>query len=246
MSSELSHELLLLLSRLAAEEDEHRIKEAFREVVNSLQHDVTVGEFAELVDGPALEVATPRTHFGAFPISAAGEAFETERAALEAAAASLAALLEGLSSRQLLRRRERALERDIEVATYELNARTETYRMLLDSVEDAVYLWSVAPDGDMTCREANAAARRMLGYSYEQFIDSAPFFLVADDTQPCLADYLDRLRRERSLRFETIHAAADGTRIPVVVTARLAESGGEPVVVSAVRDLQRSPSNADG
>ena len=241
MSSKLSHELLLLLSRLSAEEDEQRLKEAFRESVNSLQKDIVLGEFAEHVDGPALEVATPRTHFGAYPIPAAGEGVEAELAALDAAASSLAALLESLSRRQLLRGRERALERDIEVATYELDARTETYRMLLDSVGDAVYLWSIAPDGHMTCREVNAAAQRMLGYSYEDLIGSAPFFLTADDAQACLADYLDRLRRERSLRFETVHAAADGSHVPVEVSAHLTESGGVPVVVSAVRDLRRSP-----
>lgn len=232
-SDRLSHELLLLLSRLVNERDEHRVIAMFRETINGAHGAAVLGRFCECRDGPRIELSTPRTHFGGYPLAAelTPEAF----AAVTAAAETVAVVLEGLADRRADLERERRLERDIEAATYELSARADTYRILLDTLPEAVYLWELGQDARLRCLELNDAAGRMLGYSRDEVVGLTPQRLTATPGAPCVSDFVEVLRRESRCSFTTSHRGRDGHAVPVGVEATAMNTGGRTYVVTTVR-----------
>jgi PAS domain S-box-containing protein len=234
-SDRLSHELLLLLSRLVNEHDEHRVIAMFRETVNRAHGAAVVGEFREYPDGPRIELATPRTHFGGYPLDAelTPEAF----ASVTAAAETVAVILEGLAERRADLERGRRLERDIEAATYELSARADTYRILLDTLPEAVYLWELGPDARLRCLELNDAAGRMLGYSRDEIVGLTPRQLTAAPGGHCVSDYVEVLRRESRCSFTSSHRRRDGRAVPVHVDATAMNTAGRTYVVTTVRPV---------
>ena len=237
MDGQLSYQLLQLLGHLAEEGDETRILSSFRETVNTCQNHVQLGEFVDRADVPGLEIATPRTRFGVYPFVEPGHLDPPSGwlAALRAAAAALAVRLESLAAQRRLSERERRLERDIHVATYELNARAETYRVLLDSISDAVYLWIVDDAGRLTCSEANAAAGRMLGYDNDELVGAEPTLLVKGGRHRSVGDYMARIRRDGRHVFSTVHTARNGSPVPVDVAAHLVDTPLGTAIVSAAR-----------
>lgn len=237
----LSHELLVLLARLAHEEDRQRIIGLFRETVNKVGGRRIVGEFEEHPDGPAVELATSRTRFGGYRLGPEAHNMSPEvRATLTAAAGAVAALLEAAAERAAAREQERRAERDIEVATHELSARAETYRRVLDNLGDAVYLWHIEGGGTLTCLEANGAASRMLGYGREDFVGVSPAFLTGSTGSCSVADVVEGLLRDPHCRFSATHERRDGTAIAVEVDACALETRGTTYIVSSVRAVGAS------
>jgi PAS domain S-box-containing protein len=236
MGDRLSHELLLLLSRLVEERDEGRVIALFRETVNGAYGRPVVGPFRTDPDGPRIELATPRTRFGGYPLVSDAELTPEAFASVTAAAETVAIILEGLADRRADLERERRLERDIEAATYELSVRADTYRLLLDSLPNAVYLWELGADDRLRCRELNDAAGRMLGYEREEIIGRPPECLVNDSGEPTVSDYVGVLRAELRCAFATSHQTRDGVTIPVDVEAAAMDSEGRIYVVTTVRE----------
>lgn len=217
---QLSHELLLLLARFADEEDEASIIRLFRETVNSAHGSELIGEFRDHPDGPNLPLATARSCLGGYPLRDEPDTLSPDvLATLHAAAGAVAVILEARTSREEIRSREHRLERDIEVATRELSVQTESYRLVLDNMQDAIYLWELRRDGTLRCMEASAAASRMLGYGRDELVGLSPADLTGDPGRRSVADCLPRLRRESRCSFTTIHASSDGAGVPVQVEA---------------------------
>lgn len=216
----LSHELLLLLARFADEDDEASVIRLFRETVNSVHGSELMGEFRDHPDSPNLPLATARSCFGGYPLRNEPDTLSPDvLTTLRAAAHAVAVILESHARRNELRTREHRLERDIEVATRELSAQTESYRLVLDNMQEAIYLWELGSDGALRCMEANAAASRMLGYGCDELVGLTPAELTGDPARSSVADCLPRLRRASRCSFATVHAASDGSRVPVQVEA---------------------------
>ena len=229
----LSHELLLLLARFADEDDEASVIRLFRETVNSIHGSELMGEFRDHPDGPNLPLATARSCFGGYPLRDEPHTLSPGMlTTLRAAAHAVAVILESHARRNEVRTREHRLERDIEVATRELSAQTESYRLVLDNMQEAIYLWELGSDGALRCTEANAAASRMLGYGRDELVGLSPAELTGDPARRSVADCLPRLRRELRCSFTTIHASRDGVALPVQVEAYALITDGAFYVVS--------------
>ena len=234
---QLSHELLLLIARFAAEDSEAGAIRLFRDTVNAVHGSELIGEFTADPEVPNLSLATPRTCFGGYPFADEPHAVTPDvLATLRAAADAVAVILESHAGRHEVRSRERRLERDIEVATRELSAQTESYRFVLDNMQEAIYLWELGSDGALRCMEANAAASRMLGYGREELVGLSPADLTGAPERRSVADYLQRLRRESRCSFTTTHASRDGADVAVEVEASaLITDATLHVVTRAVR-----------
>ncbi|NBF41893.1 MAG: PAS domain-containing protein [Spirochaetes bacterium] len=231
----LSHELLLLLARFADEDDEASVIRLFRETVNSIHGSELMGEFRDHPDGPNLPLATARSCFGGYPLRDAPHTLSPEMITmLRAAAHAVAVILESNATRNEVRTREHRLERDIEVATRELSAQTESYRLVLDNMQEAIYLWELGSDGALRCMEANAAASRMLGYGRDELVGLRPADLTGDSARRSVADCLPRLHRESRCSFATVHVASDGAGVPVQVEAYALATDAAFYVVSRV------------
>lgn len=217
---QLSHELLLLLARFADEEDEASVIRLFRETVNSVHGSELMREFRAHPDGPNVPLATARSCFGGYPLRDEPHTPSLDMlATLRAAADAVAVILESNARQHEIRAREQRLERDIEVATRELSAQTASYRLVLDNMQEAIYLWEMGSDGALRCMEANAAASRMLGYGRDELVGLSPADLTGDSERRSVADCLPRLRRESRCSFATVHASSGGAGIPVQVEA---------------------------
>ncbi len=238
-TGQLSHQLLLLLSQLGEETDERAVVQRFREGVNALQAQFLLGEFTDSCPGPQLEVASPSTRFGAYPLSPRGGHANTEDlAGLAAAAGLVARIIESVSERHRFLEPGHCSERDLEVAIYQLKAENRNLLKLLDTVRDALYLWETDACGSLRCTQANAAAERMLGYEADELFDASPSFLVSGGTALSVADHLEELRLTGYSLFKTTHYTRDGSPVPVEVTAQLSRPERREVVATTVRDLR--------
>jgi len=118
-----------------------------------------------------------------------------------------------------------------------LKTSESTYRLLLQNANDAIYVHAVTPDAPRRFFDVNDKACEMLGYTREEFLTmDVPQVDVPEQAERMPA-ILEKLLTERRVLFETEHAAKDGRRIPVEVSARLFDLRGAPTVLSVARDI---------
>lgn len=111
------------------------------------------------------------------------------------------------------------------------------YRMLFDNVNDAVLLLEIEGDekpGKFI--EVNNVACRRLGYSREEFRTLSVKDISAQNENDQLR-YFRKLRQEKTVTFQSVHRAKDGTLIPVEQSARYFTTGGTAYILSIARDL---------
>ncbi len=112
------------------------------------------------------------------------------------------------------------------------------YRTLLDSANDAVFVFDLEDDGRPgRFREVNKAASRLLGRARDDLQGASAAGLIepepGGDTFEAL---LATLRSRTHLMFEGFLAAARGEPVFVEASARLIELGGRPTVLLIARD----------
>ncbi len=122
--------------------------------------------------------------------------------------------------------RRRAEERERESET--------TYRDLIDSVSEAVYV----QDGEGRFLDVNAAAERMYGYERETFIGRTPEFLSAPGRNDLakVAEKVATALGGEPQSFEFWGRRRDGTVFPKDVSLAPATYFGRPVVIAVGRD----------
>lgn len=119
-----------------------------------------------------------------------------------------------------------------------LKASEERYHQLFESVNDAIFLRPLSPEGTGgNFIEVNRVACERLGYSREELLQKSPA-----DIDPCTD--LEQVRRQaeqllkgQGVIFEAVHQAKDGRRIPVEISSRIVVWDGQPLMLSVARDL---------
>ncbi len=125
-----------------------------------------------------------------------------------------------------------------EQAEENLRISKERYQVLFNSVNDAVFVYSLAK-GDEPSRliEVNEVACQRLGYSREELLRLSP----ADIEQPVIAAQVPlidhKLRQQKHALFEAVHRTRTGAEIPVEVNAHLFSLYGQATVLSVARDI---------
>jgi diguanylate cyclase (GGDEF)-like protein/PAS domain S-box-containing protein len=127
------------------------------------------------------------------------------------------------------------LEDTIAARTAELSSADARFRSLVESSDDAIIAYT--PDGFVT--SWNAAAERLLGYSYQEILGRPMDLLIPEDKH---AEWVEILRTlsQGSLRqgFETERIHKDGTRVPVALTVSPIYDGDTVTGVSGIlRDI---------
>lgn len=108
----------------------------------------------------------------------------------------------------------------------------DRYRLLSERTRDIVIF--LRPDGSIV--DANEAAVAAYGYSREELLTLSLADLRAPDTLGELTGQLASAASESGIRFESFHRRRDGSTFPVEVSSRGADVGGEPLLLSVVRD----------
>ncbi len=125
-----------------------------------------------------------------------------------------------------------------EQAEEDLRISKERYQVLFNSVNDAVFVYSLAK-GEEPSRliEVNEVACLRLGYSREELLRLSP----ADIEQPVIAAQLPlidhKLRQQKHALFEAVHRTKAGAEIPVEVNAHLFSLYGQTTILSVARDI---------
>jgi len=114
----------------------------------------------------------------------------------------------------------------------------EQYRVLFDSINDALFVHEVNEDGSPGCFiQVNDAACQRLGYARDELLKMKLGDIVDPESYRKLsAKRAELLTKNRAL-FEGVHVAKDGRRIIVESSVRLFQCRGKPAAISISRDI---------
>src|SRR5579862_7387701 len=114
----------------------------------------------------------------------------------------------------------------------------ELYRQLFESVNDAIFLRPITPEGPgERFVEVNRVACQWLGYSREELKRKSPRDIEPEVTAEQLEARVKRLSTQDGLIFQTKLRAKDGRRIPVEISSHLFVRAGQQMMLSIARDL---------
>ncbi len=130
-------------------------------------------------------------------------------------------------------------------AERELSESKEWYQLLFNSINDAVFIHSISPDGTMgNFIQTNNAACKQLGYSAKELMQMTPMDIDEPGSSDTAVKVVQRLLENRSVTFEMIHKSKDGQTIPVEISSRLFTQTDEPLAISIARDISNRKKNA--
>ena len=122
----------------------------------------------------------------------------------------------------------------------ELQATVERYRLLSDSITDALFVLALDDAGTPgQLLEVNESACQLLGYSREELLQLNLVAIDAPDSPTPKQTILQRLQNGEQVSFEQIHLGRNGSRIPVEVHARMGMIQGKNVIISLAHDISR-------
>ncbi|MCK9641306.1 MAG: ATP-binding protein [Prolixibacteraceae bacterium] len=128
------------------------------------------------------------------------------------------------------------LEHDLVVK--ELKEREETYRMLFDSIDDAVFISESMEDGKSNrFVKVNKIACQRLGYSEEELLTKSSADINSERMQSMVASLMQDLLKRKHTVFETEHVTKDGRTIPVEISTNTEQKNGKFIFHSIARDI---------
>ncbi len=109
----------------------------------------------------------------------------------------------------------------------------EKYRLLFDSVNDAIFIH----DLQGWIKEVNLTACKRLGYTAAELTALSVGQLDSPAEAQLVPERMQRLMEQGTLSFETVHQCQDGTPIAVEVNARRIIWEAQPAILSICRDI---------
>lgn len=113
----------------------------------------------------------------------------------------------------------------------------ERHRLLLQNMDDAVYVHEIDEAGPRAIDDVNSRACEMLGYTRDELLAMEIGDLDVPEQRERLPRIMQSLRDHGRAVFETEHLRKDGTRVPVEVSVRVFAIGGRTTVLSVARDV---------
>ncbi len=126
---------------------------------------------------------------------------------------------------------------ELRTAQEALAVSEERHRLLLQNMNDAVYVHEIDEAGPGAVSDVNERACEMLGYTREELLGLEVGALDVPEQRERLPRIMTSLREEGRAVFETEHVAKDGRRVPVEVSARVLQIGGRRTVLSVAREI---------
>ena len=110
------------------------------------------------------------------------------------------------------------------------------FRTLFEASPDAILL--IDPHDHWPILDCNTAAGEMNGYTRDELIGQPVDILNPNPYDPVERDeYLEKIRREGILRYETPHRRKDGTEFPIEVSTTMISLNGRDVLLGIDRDI---------
>jgi PAS domain S-box-containing protein len=118
-------------------------------------------------------------------------------------------------------------------AEAQLREKEAQYRSIFEATSDGL----VITDLDGYPVEANPAAYKMHGYSYEEFLALSPEDYVHPDYHYLIAKFLETLKAGGEYRTQSVHRRKDGTGFYIDALGTGFIYKGEPHILGVVRDI---------
>ena len=118
---------------------------------------------------------------------------------------------------------------------HQLREREEQYRSVFEATGDGLFVIDL--DGFIV--EANPAAYRQLGYTYEEIIGLHRSTIVNPEYHSLVPEYLRVIQKGDQFQGRAIDVRKDGTTFPVEVLGRAFTYKGRPHTLSVVRDITK-------
>jgi len=132
------------------------------------------------------------------------------------------------------------LKKEQKKAESALRESEERYRLLLNSVNDALFVHSINKNNRPgRFIEVNDVACKMLGYTREELLRKSPLSIIKRLKRDNIEMVLNELFKNKQVLFDTILIKKDRRNIPVEINSRLFDLKKEPTVVSIVRDVSK-------
>ncbi len=114
----------------------------------------------------------------------------------------------------------------------------EKFREIFNKANDMITLHEMNENG-MPGKfiEVNEVGYKRLGYTYEEFQNISPIDIVAPDKRVDMANNAVELWTNGYAKFEIVHIAKDGKRIPVEVNTHLFKLRDKKVALGVSRDI---------
>jgi PAS domain S-box-containing protein len=122
-------------------------------------------------------------------------------------------------------------------AEEEIRRSEEKYRLLFNSISDAIYFHEVGDDGRGRFVEVNDGACKLMGYTREEFLQLSPKVLDDPNELTDAEVVQQKLHHDGHVVFERIHVTKDGRRIPVEISSQTVTQDGRTLYLSVVRDI---------
>ncbi|MBN1301967.1 MAG: PAS domain S-box protein [Melioribacteraceae bacterium] len=112
------------------------------------------------------------------------------------------------------------------------------YKNLIDSLNDAFYLWRINKNGSIgKCRETNIKACEMLGYTKKELLSFTPSDITSRKYKSRIKNFLQELKTNGHLVFQTQHIRKDGSLADVEVSSQLTNIDGKDYILSVARNI---------
>ena len=119
-----------------------------------------------------------------------------------------------------------------------LQEQSARYRLLFETINDAVFVHLIGDRGDPgPFIYVNDAACRILGYSRDELLAMTPRQITDAAHFEQAAAIREKLSVQGAMIFETVHLTRDGARIPVESHVRLFKHRGQTAALSIARDI---------
>ncbi len=114
----------------------------------------------------------------------------------------------------------------------------DTYRMLFESINDAVFISEKTSDGRISrLLRVNKVACERLGYTEQELLAKTTFEINSERMKPLLPVLLKDLFENKRAIFETEHVTKDGRIIPVEISSNVFQLDGKTIFHSIARDI---------
>jgi len=114
----------------------------------------------------------------------------------------------------------------------------ERYRLLFNSINDAVFVHELTAEGlPGKIIEVNDVACERLGYTRDELLRMGPLDIVAPESAAIAPEIMVRLKAEKYAVWEGIYVSKAGLRIPVEISHHLFDMAGEATILATVRDI---------
>ncbi len=114
----------------------------------------------------------------------------------------------------------------------------ETYRMLFESINDAVFISELTNDGKLgKFIKVNDVACQRLGYTQEELLNKTPFEISSEKAKNDIKPKIQNIFNTKHAIVETEHVTKDGNIIPVEISTKITQLKGKTVLYSIARDI---------